>query len=278
VQKGKEGNRSELKDALIKLLEEDKEFRYTVAGLIGYKEVMDRLADIAQILAGMRDRLVGIEESMEQLRKDMVEGFRRHDEELRRHEQIMEQLRKDMVEGFRRHDEELRRHEQIMEQLRKDMVEGFRRHDEELRRHEQIMEQLRKDMVEGFRRLDLKISAIGARWGIMNEQSVRNGLKGILSKDLGYTVEEFKYSDDEGYVYGYPSSVQIDVVVKDSMVIVLEISSHVKRSDPPTVKRKAELYERVTGRSVSKVVIVTPFIDDDAVDVCRRYGIEVYSI
>jgi hypothetical protein len=253
VQKGKEGNRSELKDALIKLLEEDKEFRYTVAGLIGYKEVMDRLADIAQILAGMRDRLVGIEESMEQLRKDMVEGFRRH-------------------------DEELRRHEQIMEQLRKDMVEGFRRHDEELRRHEQIMEQLRKDMVEGFRRLDLKISAIGARWGIMNEQSVRDGLKGILSKDLGYTVEEFKYSDDEGYVYGYPSSVQIDVVVKDSMVIVLEISSHVKRSDPPTVKRKAELYERVTGRSVSKVVIVTPFIDDDAVDVCRRYGIEVYSI
>ena len=228
MQKGKEGNRSELKDALIKLLEEDKEFRYTVAGLIGYKEVMDRLADIAQILAGMRDRLVGIEESMEQLRKDMVEGFRRH--------------------------------------------------DEELRRHEQIMEQLRKDMVEGFRRLDLKISAIGARWGIMNEQSVRNGLKGILSKDLGYTVEEFKYSDDEGYVYGYPSSVQIDVVVKDSMVIVLEISSHVKRSDPPTVKRKAELYERVTGRSVNKVVIVTPFIDDDAVDVCRRYGIEVYSI
>ena len=228
MQKGKEGNRSELKDALIKLLEEDKEFRYTVAGLIGYKEVMDRLADIAQILAGMRDRLVGIEESMEQLRKDMVEGFRRH--------------------------------------------------DEELRRHEQIMEQLRKDMVEGFRRLDLKISAIGARWGIMNEQSVRNGLKGILSKDLGYTVEEFEYSDDEGYVYGYPSSVQIDVVVKDSMVIVLEISSHVKRSDPPTVKRKAELYERVTGRSVSKVVIVTPFIDDDAVDVCRRYGIEVYSI
>jgi hypothetical protein len=203
VQKGKEGSRSELKDALIKLLEEDKEFRYTVAGLIGYKEVMDRLADIAQILAGMRDRLVGIEE---------------------------------------------------------------------------IMEQLRKDMVEGFRRLDLKISAIGARWGIMNEQSVRDGLKGILSKDLGYTVEEFKYSDDEGYVYGYPSSVQIDVVVKDSMVIVLEISSHVKRSDPPTVKRKAELYERVTGRSVSKVVIVTPFIDDDAVDVCRRYGIEVYSI
>jgi hypothetical protein len=278
MQKGKEGNRSELKDALIKLLEEDKEFRYTVAGLIGYKEVMDRLADIAQILAGMRDRLVGIEERMEQLRKDMVEGFRRHDDELRRHEQVMEQLRKDMVEGFRRHDDELRRHEQIMEQLRKDMIEGFRRHDDELRRHEQVMEQLRKDMIEGFRRLDLKISAIGARWGIMNEQSVRNGLKGILSKDLGYTVEEFKYSDDEGYVYGYPSSVQIDVVVKDSMVIVLEISSHVKRSDPPTVKRKAELYERVTGRSVSKVVIVTPFIDDDAVDVCRRYGIEVYSI
>jgi hypothetical protein len=25
-------------------------------------------------------------------------------------------------------------------------------------------------------------------------------------------------------------------------------------------------------------VTVTPFIDDDAVDVCRRYGIEVYSI
>jgi hypothetical protein len=94
----------ELKSRMLRLLREDEEFRYAVAGLLGLEEILKRL-----------DRheaeLVRLREDMNKLREDMVEGFRRYDGELIR-------LREDMVEGFRRHDIELAR-------LREDMIRGF---------------------------------------------------------------------------------------------------------------------------------------------------------
>ncbi|MCS6768769.1 MAG: DUF3782 domain-containing protein, partial [Candidatus Nitrosocaldus sp.] len=169
-----------------------------------------------------------------------------------------------------RHDEEFARVWKSIEDMRRDMQEGFRRHDEEIKK-------LREDMQEGFKRLDIKISSLGARWGIMNEQSVREALKGIVGKELGYTVMELNIYDDEGYVYGYPSNVQMDVVVSDGSTILLEIASHVKKSDPPILKRKTELYSRKTNRQVNRVMFVTPFVDDEAREACARFGIEVYS-
>jgi hypothetical protein len=94
----------ELKSRMLRLLREDEEFRYAVAGLLGLEEILKRL-----------DRheaeLVRLREDLNKLRKDMVEGFRRYDGELIR-------LREDMVEGFRRHDIELAK-------LREDMIRGF---------------------------------------------------------------------------------------------------------------------------------------------------------
>jgi hypothetical protein len=76
----------ELKARVLKLLREDEEFRYAVAGLIGLEEVLKRL-----------DRheaeLVRLREDMNRLREDMVEGFKRHDEEIVK-------LREDMNRGF----------------------------------------------------------------------------------------------------------------------------------------------------------------------------------
>ncbi|MEM4325506.1 MAG: DUF3782 domain-containing protein [Candidatus Nitrosocaldaceae archaeon] len=293
---------NELKKKFLDMLEGDKEFRHAVAGAIGYKEILDRFADLE---ARMDERFAKIEEEIRDLReesnnlrKDMQEGFKRHDEEFvklrqdmnegfKRHDEEFVKLRQDMNEGFKRHDEEFvklrqdmnegfRRHDEEFVKLRQDMNEGFRRHDEEFARVWQSIENLRKDMNEGFKYMDLKVSALGARC-IMNEQSVREALKGIVGEELGYTISEWNTYDDEGYVYGYPSSIQLDIVVSNGKIIVIEIASHIKRSDSFMLKKKVELYKKKEGKEVSKMMFVTPFIDDDARDVCNRLGIEVYT-
>ncbi|MEM4370106.1 MAG: DUF3782 domain-containing protein [Candidatus Nitrosocaldus sp.] len=305
-------SKEELKKTLLDLLLEDKEFRHAVAGAIGYKEILDRFARVEEEIKELRrdmdtrflkveERIAKVEEEMNvrflkvdeeikalreetnnlrkdmnDLRRDMQEGFRRHDEEFARVWQSIEKLRQDMLEGFKRHDEELKRHWESIEKLRQDMLEGFRRHDEEFARVWKSIEDLRRDMQDGFKRLDLKVSALGARWGIMNEESVREALKGIVGKELGYTVQEWNTYDGEGYVYGYPSNVQLDIV-SNGKIIAVEVASHVKRSDPLILKRKVELYRKREGRDVSRVMFVTPFIDDEAIDACNRFGIEVYS-
>ena len=62
------------------------------------------------------------------------------------------------------------------------MVEGFKRHDQELIR-------LREDMAKGFELVNRHISALGARWGLLTEEAFREGLKGLIEKELGLKVE-----------------------------------------------------------------------------------------
>jgi len=210
----------ELKSRMFKLLREDEEFRYAVAGLIGLDEILKRL-----------DRH---EAELVKLRQDVVE------------------LRREMVE------------------LREDMIRGFDRHDKELTK-------LREDMNRGFELVNRHISALGARWGLMAEEAFREGLRGVLEKEMGFKVERWRTYDEAGKVFGYPSEVEVDVTVKDEKLILIEVSSHMKASDIYQFKRKADLYEEKTGRKPDRLIAVTPYIDEKAIEASKRLGIEVYT-
>jgi len=207
-----------LREEFLKLLKEDEEFRYAVTGLIGFSEVFRRFDEYDK-------RFITIEEEIKKLRKDLVNGFKRHDIEL-------EKLREDMNKGFERHDKMFRRHEEVLE------------------KHWNEIQKLREDMNRGFKLIELNISTIGARWGIMSEEAFREGLKGLL-KDLGLSVDKWIYKDEDGYVYGHPSTVELDIIVKDKLSILAELKSSVSRMDIVGFKKKAELYEKVTGKKPS---------------------------
>jgi hypothetical protein len=168
-----------------------------------------------------------------------------------------------MVAGFRRHDEEIAK-------LREDMIAGFRRHDEEIAK-------LREDMNRGFDLLSRHLSAIGARWGIMAESAFREGLKGILEKELGLTVEKWSAFDESGVVHGYPSTVDIDISVRDGVEALVEVKSHLRRSDVAEFSRKIEFYIRKTGRTPGRKLIVTPYAEAEALEAAEKLGIEVYT-
>ncbi|MCX8152144.1 MAG: hypothetical protein N3D19_03765, partial [Archaeoglobaceae archaeon] len=51
----------------------------------------------------------------------------RHEEEIKKLREEVNELRKEMYAGFKRHDELLMRHEEEIKKLREDMNEGFRR-------------------------------------------------------------------------------------------------------------------------------------------------------
>jgi len=192
---------SQLKQRFLKLLKEDEEFRYAVAGLLGLEEILKRLD---------------------------------------RHEEQLVKLREDMVK------------------LREDM------------------NKLREDMNRGFELIERRISALGARWGLQTEEAFREGLKGILEREFGVRVERWVEKDKEGIVYDHPSDVELDVV-KDGKTILIEISSHVKASDIPIFRRKAEFYEKVTGVKADRLIIVTPYADDKALEMAKEFGIEIYT-
>jgi hypothetical protein len=192
----------DLKSRILKLLREDEEFRYAVAGLIGIEEILKRLD---------------------------------------RHEAELTKLREDMNR----------------------LIEDMNR--------------LREDMNRGFELMERRISALGARWGIMAESAFRESLRGLLAKEFGYRVEKWVAFDEKGRVYGYPSEVDLDIAVSDGKLILIEVSSHVRASDVNAFRRKAELYVEKTGRRPDRLVIVTPYIDDKALEASKQLEIEIYT-
>ncbi|MFP3311496.1 MAG: PD-(D/E)XK nuclease family protein [Caldivirga sp.] len=153
---------------------------------------------------------------------------------------------------------------------------------EELRAVEtSLREDMRKveaSLREEMRKLWLALNALGARWGVFSEDAFRSGVRELL-KDAGYTVDRWVYYDDKGYVYGYPSEVELDIIIKDGRTLAVEITSALKRGDLQQIRRKVELFSTVTGRRIDAVYVITPFIHDknpDAVAaVASSMGINV---
>jgi hypothetical protein len=273
--------RDRLKSRILRLLKEDEEFRYAVAGLIGLEEILKRLDRNEQELVRLREDMAKMFEKHEErfarimeeirriwqeiakLREDMVKGFERHDREI-------ERLREDMIKGFERHDAELAK-------LREDMVKGFERHDREIQRLTEEMNKLREDMTKGFELVNRHISAIGARWGIMAEDAFREGLRGILEKEFGVKVDRWIARDEDGMVYGFSSVIEIDIAIKDGKTMLIEISSSVDKSKVAAFLRKAQLYEKKTGIKPDRLIMVTPYADEDAIEAAREVGVEVYT-
>ncbi|MEM2314481.1 MAG: DUF3782 domain-containing protein, partial [Candidatus Bathyarchaeia archaeon] len=126
------------------------------------------------------------------------------------------------------------------------------RHETELAKLREDMNKLRADMIEGFNLLRRHIDALGARWGIISEKAFREGLRGIIEKELGLRVEKWVKWDGEGYVFGHPCTIDVDVAVRDAKIILIEVKSHVSRADAHAFKCKAEFYEKVVeGKSPS---------------------------
>ena len=249
----------EFKRRVLRLLREDEEFRFAVAGLIGLDEILRRLDRHESELVELRREMV-------KLREDMVKGFKRNDELFRKHWEVIEKLRRDMVEGFRRHDELLKKHWEVL-----------MKHDESILKLWEAIENLRRDMNEGFSLLRRHLDALGARWGMMSEEAFREGLRGLLEREFGFKVEKWIRYDKEGVVFGFPSVVDVDVAIHDGKVILIEISSHVRRQDVYYFLKKADFYFRVTGRKPDKLLIVSPYVDEDAFKIALEYGVEVYT-
>jgi len=263
---------SQLKAALLKLLKEDEEFRYAVAGLIGLEEILKRLDR-------HEEELVKIWEELARLREDMNKRFEHYDQlfaEVFKRFEKYDQLFAEILKKLEQHDqlfaEILKRLEQH-DQLFAEIFKRLDRHEERIGRVEEELARLRAEVERGFRRLD----ALGARWGVMTEKAFRDGLRGVVERELGLKVERWTTYDEEGRVFGFPSEVEVDVAVKDGKVILIEITSHARPYEVSLFKKKADLYAEKEGRRPDRLVIITPYAEEDAKKVAERLGIEIYT-
>ncbi len=223
---------TKLKEEFLKLLEEDREFRYTVAGLIGLGEILKAIRDLqGQVLENIAAtrKLQG---QMAALQEQVAE-----------HGEAIRSLQEQVLENSK-----------AIRALQEQMVEHSKR-------------------IEGLTRT---VQALGARWGFIAEDAFREGMRGIIEEFFGGRVERWIYEDEEGFVFGHPSVVEVDVVVRDREHVLVEVKSSLSRADIYELWRKGQLYERVRGVK-PRLVAVSPYVDERGRREAERLGIEVYT-
>ncbi len=87
-------------------------------------------------------------------------------------------------------------------------------------------------------------------------------------------VNEF---DDEGKVFGRPDQIELDIIVKNGVLIICEIKSSMSKPDMYIFERKVRFYEELHNKKTSRIIVISPMIDEKAKKVAEELNIEIYS-
>ncbi len=172
------------------------------------------------------------------------------------------------------------RFDRLLDELRRDREEQSRKWDEQNRKwdeNQRVINQMLQEIRGLSRKHDSTIGALGARWGLYTEQSFRSALKAILEESFAVEVRNVTEFDEAGYVFGHPDQVELDIIIKDGLLIICEIKSSMSRSDVYAFGRKVEFYEQEHQQKATKRLIISPMVDEYAQRVAEKLGIEVYS-
>jgi hypothetical protein len=238
------------------------------------------------------DRILNeLQRDREEQARKWEENNRKWDENNRRLDNFIHEQNQKWEENNRKWDENNRRLDNLIHEQNQKWDANNRKWDENNRRldnfiHEQNQKwweehEQNKKVLEEIKRLDRRydstIGALGSRWGLYSEASFRNALKGILQDSFGVQVLNLNDFDDEGIVFGRPDQVEIDVIIKNGLVIVCEIKSSLDKAGMYIFSRKVEFYQKRHQRTVNRKLVISPMVDARALPLAENLGIEVYS-
>lgn len=246
--------RDVIKQELPVLIRSDREIQELVLEL-----AKGRFADRGQT----EDRFEQLLREAQQDREENRQEFDRVHEKLQRDR---EEQRQRWEEQGQRWEENKREFDRVHEELQRDREENKREFD---RVHEEIMASAQK--------YESGIGALGARWGIQTEQAFRNGLAAILENSFGVDVVNVTEYDEDGEVFGRPDQIELDVIVKNGVLIICEIKSSMGKADMYVFERKARFYEKMHNRKADRLIVISSFVDPLAEKVAEKLGVETFS-
>jgi len=235
---------NEEKKRLLKAIQEDEEFRYAVAGLLGLDAILN---DLRKLREEFNKYIEKLDNYINNITTAFSENDRKWEENFRR-----------WAENDKRWEENDRKWEMVFAQLKT------------LDSHVTALEQSMDSM-------NRRISAIGARWGILSESAFRRGMRAILRDVLGIRrVSKLKLEDEEGIVYGHPSIIDVDIAVRNGEHLLIEIKANANRSDVAEIKRVGDLYEKLKGTK-PRLIIIAAYTGPGTKELAEKLGVELHE-
>ena len=162
----------------------------------------------------------------------------------------------------------------------KETIERIETIEKRLEEHAIILQEHTKRLEELSRivsRLEVALGSIGRRWGRDLEKVVLEVYRRALEERgvVPEKVERFIHIDRDGKYYVKDSKIEFDVYIHDDKVYLIEVKSHAELEHVEWFYKRGEIYEKITGRKPSKLILVAVHIDEDAYARAKELGIDV---
>jgi hypothetical protein len=222
---------------------------------------------------------------LEELRQDREIQTRKWEEQNRKWDEQnrkWDEQNQSLKEQNRKWDEQNRKWDEQNQSLK----EQNRKWDEQNRKwneqnqkwweNQRKQDEIMAEIKQMNRHIDIRIGAMGARWGRESESAFRAALRAILEESFGVQVINVVEFDETGEVHGRPDQVELDLIIKNGLLIICEIKSSVSKSDMYAFYRAAKFYEKKHARQANRLIVISPMIDKRAYRVAQQLGIEAY--
>jgi hypothetical protein len=136
-------------------------------------------------------------------------------------------------------------------------------------------EKLKKQSEDLKKFINSKLGALGSRWGVNAEKTIRNYSEKII-KDFGGKVKKWKRSVRFKTDYGKvkKQSYELDIVLTDSKHIAVEVKSACDEKDIKRFIENCSVYEDTDGKGKKiEKIFITFFIDTEAQKLAERNNI-----
>lgn len=211
-----------------------------------------------------------------------------------RFDRVMEELQRERERQDRKWEEQNRKWHETHLELKQDQQEQNRKWEEQNQKleaqnqkwevqnqkweaNQQVINGILTEIKLLARKQVTTVGSLGVRWGLHTEQAFRNALKGILEEFTGVEVLNVTEYDNAGVVFGKPDQIELDVIIKNGMLIIAEIKSSMSRSDMYIFERKVRFYEEHHQRKASELIVISPMVEPKAIPVAEKLGIKIYS-
>jgi len=234
-------------EELLMRLEKDKTFRLAVAGLIGYKEILERLNEHDKKFEEILERLGEHDKKFEELLT-----------ELKRQGDVLQEHTKILQEHTRKLSEYGKRFEEL---------------DKKVSSLERSVDLLGK-------RVEVTIGSMGRRWGVDLERTTLEIFREVL-EEKGIEpgkVSKFRLKDADGTYTGVRGKIiDVDILIKDDKLYIMEVKSYAELDHVQTLYEKIKPIEKALNRKVEKSFLIAVNIDEEAYEKAKELGIEVIT-
>jgi hypothetical protein len=231
----------------------------------------ERLAAVELRLGALEERVDRLEGRVDRLEEALIrlaEAQARTEERVARLEEAVGRL----AEAQARTEERVARLEEA--QIRTE--ERLARLEEAQIRTEEQMRELARAVTDLRATTHMQLTALGARWGIRSEAAFRQAVAYFMDK-AGLITERFRAFDQEGQVFGWPATVEIDIMVRDGSLTVVEVKSSLSEADVALAERKAQFASQQLGRPLREKILVSPFLDRKARALARERRWKIFT-